>query len=297
MPDFMPYTTEKSMIFQVVESWANGSREVALQAMWDLLDGTKKISDFDPIRSTTLDYPPYDTTDKRRKHVEEDWWGHTATNPLGTQWSDKQPDYAVKPTTGFWKHWYGNAEGVFRETMIRALAISLGLPREDPAVTNEYRGSARPPAMRGGSQHWPISILWKCPCPWYEGWIEFKESPKPWWCPGPKRGHVTVVLSTPSHGVKLYDTPIRPSNARSVRDDPYHAYQKNPVEPSGPEGLWVVSQSLHTLMPNPVPTSPYPGEWGPPTLGEPVLSTGPVVCVAPAVPDGGASPSGIDYIP
>jgi len=295
----MPYTTEKAMIFQVVETWGNGSRDTALQAMWDLLDGIKKIADFDVLRSTTLNYAPYETVEKRQRHVEEDWWGHTPIGPAANvpRWSDTQPPYHERPMTGFWKHWYGDAEGVFRETMIRALAVSLGLPRETEAVTKQWRGKPRPQNLRGSGQHWPISILWKCPSPWYEGWIEFKAERKPWWRLGPPQGHVTVVLSTPSHGVKLYDTPLRPSSADSVALDPYQAYRKDPVEPAGPEGLWVVSQTLHTLMPNTTQTSAYPGEWGPPVLGKPVLSTGPVVCVAPAVPDGGAAPSGIPFTP
>jgi hypothetical protein len=290
----MPYTTEKSMIFQVVETWANGSREVALRAMWDLLDD-KRITEIDAIRSTSLNNPKYPDTTSRQNHVETDWWGRTRSN--SGRWVNQPPyDIANPKYTGFWQHWHGDAEAVFRETMIRALAISLGLPRERPEVTLQYKGTARPRDMRGGSQHWPISILWKCPCPWYEGWIEFKNFGKRWW-ESANRGHVTVVLSTPSHGVKLYDTPIRPLTSDRVVNDPWHAYEKNPVAPVGPEGLWVVSQSLHTLVPNPTPPSPIPGDWGPPTLGQPVVSTGPVVCVSTSVLDGGAAPPGIPYTP
>jgi|GEM_PF-4369795 len=287
----MPYTTEKSMVFQVVETWGNGSRDVALQAMWDLLDG-KAISELAPVASTTLNYPPYDTPDLRRQHVEEHWWGRTK-DATGA-WVDQPPyDPANNPTTGFWKHWYGNAEGVFRETMIRALAISLGLPREDAQDTQKYGGKGRPLRLRGGSQHWPLSILWKCPSPWYEGWIEFKDyGGRP-----ANNGHVTVVLSTPSHGVKLYDSPIRPPGSATVTNDPYHAYAVNPTVPAGPEGLWVVSQAAHCLMPTVPPGPTPPGTWTPPTLGQPVMSAGSVVCISPAVGDGGASPTGIPYTP
>jgi hypothetical protein len=294
VPDYMPYTTEKSMVFQVVESWLNGSREVALQAMWDLLDG-RSIADLPPLDSTTLNYPPYATPALRRKHVEEDWWGREQ-NPTG-QWEGQDPyDPVNNPTTGFWKHWYGDAEPVFRETMIRALAISLGVPRESGQDTDKYHGKRRPVKLRGGTQHWPISILWKCPSPWYEGWIEFKAYG------GRARaqandGHVTVVLTTPSHGVKLYTSPIRPVGSPTVVNDPYNAYALNPTEPAGPEGLWVVSQAAHVQIPTPPPTATPPGSWTPPTLGQPVLSVGSVVCVSPAVGDGGAAPSGIPFTP
>jgi hypothetical protein len=224
--------------------------------------------------------------------VEEHWWGRRRVTP--GNWADQAPyDPVNNPTTGFWKHWYGDAEGVFRETMIRALAISLGVPREDPADTAKHRGKKRPPAMRGTSQHWPISILWKCPSPWYEGWIEFKDYRRP----GAKSGHVTVVLSTPSHGVRLFDSPIRPVTSPAVVNDPYGSYQVNPTEPAGPEGLWVVSQVAHTLIPTPPPEPTPAGTWTPPTLGDPVVSVGSVVCVSPAVGDGGVAPEGIPFTP
>ena len=151
------------------------------------------------IESTNLDSPPpgYPNAAERRKHVEEDWWGWRpplpATRDQGDPSDPKQRPFnpISNPTTGFWKHWYGNAEAVFRETMIRALTVSLGLPRAVQRATDE-----QPQAALANGQHWPISILWKCPCPWYEGWIEFKEYPGD----GPNDGHVTVILSTPAHG-------------------------------------------------------------------------------------------------
>jgi hypothetical protein len=197
------------------------------------------------------------------------------------------------PTTGFWKHWYGNAEAVFRETMIRALCISLGISRSRAEQSREY-GVRKPASLTQGSRHWPISILWKCPSPWYEGWVEFKDYGS---ARAVRGGHVTVVLSTPSHGVKLYESPIRPVGSPTVKDDPYHAYALNPDEPAGPEGLWVVSQSAHTQIPNAKAAPTGAGEWTPPTLGQPVYSAGPVVTVSPAVPDGGAAPYGMPYQP
>lgn len=288
MPDFMPYTTEKSPVFQVAETYANSTRQDALELLWALLDGDEPVSEMAPILSTSLDFPPYVSADLRTAHVEEDWWGRTRRDD-GT-WEDQQPYHPKNnPTTGFWDHWYGDAESVFRETMIRALSVSLGIPRETEAQTEELRGGPRPRSM-SGSRHWPISVLWKCPQPWYEGWIEFKEDG-----PGPREGHVTVVLSTPSHGVKLYNSPIRPPGSSTVTSDPFGAYELNPTEPKGPEGLWVVSHAYNWVVPKVLAVATAPGTWAPPVLGAPVVSLGKVVCVAPAVGDGGVAPSGMAY--
>jgi hypothetical protein len=287
----MPYTTEKSPIFQVVEHYLNNDRMRTLALLWRLLDGDP-ITSLEPIRSRTLDHQPYPTPADRAAHANRDWWGW---EERGGTWFSQEPFHQHEnPYTGFWNHWYGDAEGIFRETMIRALSLALGLPKEDPAVTQQHRGKARPQALhhhkgRTG-QHWPISILWKCPEPWYEGWLEFQS-----WGDGPREGHVTVVLSTPAHGVALFDTPVRP--ARDVQGDPYHAYELNPRDRRGTTGLWVVSHVWNRKW-NPAadPWAPSPPtSWGPPVLGAPVESLGEIVCVSPAVGQGGASPTGIPY--
>jgi hypothetical protein len=293
----MPYTTEKSPVFQVVESYVNVDRPRLLQLLWDLLDGGD-IASLDPVDSTTLDVAPYYTPALRRVHAKRDWWGYPEVPPPGSK--NYQPpqepfNRRTHPYSGFWNHWYGDAEKIFRETMIRAFSLSLGLPREDAATTEEFGGGPRPPDLQNtpgrDGQHWPITILWKCPEPWYEGWIEFQE-----WGSGRREGHVTVVLSTPAHGRPLYDTPVRPLS--SVANDPYHAYELNPPDRRGPTGLWVVSHVLnYKWYPRRGPGVPSaPTSWGPPVLGAPVESLGAVVCVSPAVGDGGASPTGIPYV-
>jgi hypothetical protein len=244
-----------------------------------------------PVASSNLNWPPVQTYDLRRKHVEEHWWGkHQDASGAWVEQGDY--DAATNPTTGFWMHWYGDAEGIFRETMIRALCVSLGIPRGEADSRSNIRKLTKKPAWYRGGRQWPISILWKCPEPWYEGWIEWKD----YGVAGNKSGHVTVVLSTPSHGVKLYDTPIRPPDAPTVVNDPYHAYQLNPDEPAGPEGMWVVSQVLNKPLAYGKPQPTPPGDWSPPTLGLPVYSAGSVITVSPATPDGGAAPNGMPLI-
>lgn len=287
MPE-MPYTTEKHEALQVIEHYLNADRTRALTTLWRLLDGAD-LTALDPIRSTNLNHPPYPNPDDRIAHVNGDWWGRQRDEASG-QWGPQAPFHATKNrTTGFWEHWYGDAEAVFRETMIRALSVALGIEREDADDTAQYGGTERPPSMHG-TRYWPISLLWKCPQPWYEAWIEFQQ-----WGEQRRDGHVTVVLSTPAHGTKLYNSPIRPANAQPP--DPYQAYQFDPRSPAGPYGLWVVSQALHRAWSAPASAPSPSGQWSPPPLGCYVESMGPVVCVSPSVPDGGAAPNGIPYVP
>jgi hypothetical protein len=283
----MPYTTEKHEALQVIEHYVNTDRMRALRALWRLLDGAPTTS-LEPISSSNMNHPPYPTPADRVAHVNEDWWG-MARDATGAWQVQAAFDDQQNPTTGFWEYWYGDAEGVFRETLVRALSVSLGIAREDPKDTATYKGKDRPKSMHG-RLHWPVTLLWKCPQPWYEGWIEFQR-----WGRGAREGHVTVVLSTPAHGRKLYNSPIRPPG--STQNDPYGAYQLDPRSPAGPNGLWVVSQSVHRPWAGPASAPTSSGQWAPPPLGCYVESMGSVVCVAISVPDGGAAPAGIPYVP
>ncbi len=287
MPE-MPYTTEKHEALQVIEHYLNTDRSRALRTLWRLLDGVA-LTALEPIQSSNMNHPPYPTAADRIAHVNQDWWGNEWDAGTGTWTPQDDFDPLENPTTGFWEYWYGDAEGVFRETLVRALSVSLGIEREDPSVTAEYQGKDRPKSMHGRT-HWPITLLWKCPQPWYEGWIEFQR-----WGRAAREGHVTVVLSTPAHGRKLYNSPIRPPSAQAA--DPYHAYRFDPREPAGPNGLWVVSQCVHRAWPGPSTAPTGSGQWSPPPLGCYVESMGSVVCVSISVPDGGAAPAGIPFVP
>jgi hypothetical protein len=283
----MPYTTEKHEALQVIEDYINKDRWRSLTTLWKLLDGVA-TTDLEPIRSQNLNHHPYETKEKRIAHVNHDWWGMDVDK--AGAWQHQPPfNPHSNPTTGFWEYWYGEAECVFRETMIRAMSVSLGIEREDRDDTAQYKGQERPTSMHG-TRHWPITLLWKCPQPWYEGWIEFQE-----WGNQARDGHVTVVLSTPAHGRKLYTSPLRPPTAVAI--DPYNAYKVDPREPAGPNGLWVVSQTVHRKWTRPGSAPSGSTSWAPPPLGCYVESMGGVVCVSISVPDGGAAPAGIPYVP
>ncbi len=151
--------------------------------------------------------------------------------------------------------------------MIRACELSLGL--------NHGEDCTIPPR-----RHWPVDLFWKCPQPWFEGWVTWHQHG-----PGMHDGQVTVLASTPGHGHPLKNTPLRQNEPASG------GYRLNPVAPEGPQGMWVVSQQYH--KPRPVVTTEESGlgEWSFLTLGLGFESRGEVVVVAPPEDEGGILPN------
>lgn len=289
----MPYSMEKGPYLSVIEDFVNGDQTRAASALEGLRNG-------DPIADIgALDHPipgsPYTPADLK-KHINRDWFGLEPTLDASgsiTGWQQQKAfDPAAHPSSGYWLHWYGEPEQVFREALVRALEVSLGLLRPGAPGTT---GKAKP------TRHWPVDLFWSCPHPWYEAWVSWRAQPQA------KTGQVTVILNSPAHQAladskgehhsgELLNSPIRPPSTASSRA--MRPYEVDPDEATGRQGLWVVSQTYHqswTPTPGSYPTPP--GEWRPPTLGAPIRSLGPVVTVAIAEIEGGVLPDGRPYVP
>ena len=80
-----------------------------------------------------------------------------------------------------------------------------------------------------GTRHWPITLLWKCPQPWYEGWIEFQE-----WGnqarDGSRHGRPLDARARP----EALHEPVAAARAQ-VANDPYNAYKRRPARAGGAE--------------------------------------------------------------
>lgn len=287
----MPYAMEKGPYLSIVEDFLNDDRARALRALQDLRSGVP-IVDLGPL-DPPIQGSPYSPADLKR-HVNRDWWGFEPVHARGTStivsWGGQpQFDAVHEPTTGFWQHWYGQPEKVFRETLVRALEVSLGLPHQSAA--------ARARSVR----HWHISLFWNCPHPWYEGWVGWKRHDDT-----PRGGQVTVVINTPAHrpppeegeehhNGELFNSPLRPPPIDPKKHQPYEI---DPEIDRGDNGLWLVSQVYHQEYTPPVPTNVgAPNTWRPPTLGKPIRSLGEVLTVAIAEVDGGVLPAGRPFQP
>jgi hypothetical protein len=257
----MPYTLEKGPYFSVVEDFANDDPARMVTALKHLRGGGR-ISAIQALDSTTLDAGPY-TAPQLRDHIETHWFG--AVKGTSGQWSKQPPfDPQHHPNTGFWQEWYGDAEGVLREGLIRALEVALGVRHgEDP-------GSRIP-------RSWRLEVFWRCPIPWFETWVTWRQHGN-----GPRDGQVTVLISTPGHGHPVKNTPVR-------QNEPANSgYQLNPVNTGGaPQGMWVVSQAYHRPWPKQITVESGLGEWTFPAQGLGYVSQGPVVVVSPPEREGG----------
>lgn len=262
----MPYHLEKGPILSVLESFANDDvnrRKAALAA----LRANTPLVQVGVVDSTTLKGGPHPTVAALVAHINQHWFG--MTKAADGSW---QPQAAFDPaqpaTTGHWQHYHGPVEQILRETLIRAAEVSLGIDHGAPIP-------AKPP------QQWPVEFFWKCPQPWFEGWVTWRSH-------GGGQGQVTVILATPADTGVVLDSPLngrdRVKNPTSIRG------RRGQV---ARQGMWVVTATQHTQVTT-TTTRPGPlGQWVLPMSMW--LGTGPVVTVAPSEQDGGVAAGGRPY--
>lgn len=273
----MPYFVEKGPMLSVVESYLNDDLSRRIKTLEGFRNGGPLG---ESLASTTLDMPPgypHATYGERSKHFNEHWLGKSTRSiipPVGG------PPFEI-PTLeklfpnglGFWRHWHGDAEGIVRQTFIRALEAALGVDHE-AAVPD-------PPA-----RNWPIEILWKCSVPWFESWVTWREHEA-------GQGQVTVLLATPgiTVGDGIMESPIPPSNVGK-----HEGYELNPTSCGHARGMWVITHEKQatTWKPGVTVTESMEGQWHHPFRRW--LGKGPVVVVAPSEPDGGVLPNGRAYV-
>jgi hypothetical protein len=247
----------------------------------------------------------------RYVHMNQHWFGRTQAK-AGDPWVKQAPFDPKKPTTtGYWRQWYGNSEGIVAETFIRAVEISLGIEHVDPVKT--------PLESLVPTRCWPIEVFWRCPAPWFEGWVTWRREPKQ-----PARpkgtgfgdrvvqfverlvgsraagnddhdcGHVTIHLHTPSHvGSVLLLSPRRPSPSNQIPD-----YKDDPVKSDMNRGMWVIAHERQVQHNYYGVTEPSPvGDFQLPMFGPLVESVGNIIVVQPNEPDGGVLANGRPYTP
>jgi hypothetical protein len=309
----MPYQLEKGPYFAVTESMLDfgGSQRDRLELLKLMIRGTDP-NQLPSLNSQSLNAGPMSDAAARFEHMNRHWFGRTQAKP-GDPWEKQAPFDANYPkATGYWRQWYGDAEGIVAETFIRAVEVSLGIDHVDPNTTD--LDSLVP------TRCWPIEVFWRCPAPWLEGWVTWRHEAAGASRPpgtgigdrlrqvlvgladrfgsdsGPAHscGHVTVHLHTPSHcGSVLLLSPIRPRPFNAIAD-----YRDNPVSSAMDRGMWVIAhtQQIQHKFYGVTEPSP-PGQFSLPMFGPFVESTGKIVTVQPNEPDGGVLANGRPYTP
>ena len=272
--------------------------------------------------------PDYSTPDKRQAHLRTDWFGYGKADdrwtrqapfvdqlqaiasrdvledhqhaPIPTDGDDvalkafaeslaeASPSLRNWPCTGFWVQYYGDVEEIVRQTLIRAIEVSLGLDhgQEVPA--------------EGPPRELPIELYWKCPQRWFEGWVGWR------WDAEHGTGQVTVLMATPGSGKPILEKPLigegafEPTTSRATPNGsaPVWAAPADPARnpDQSAKGLWVVSHRDHVQLPSiPGHAGTATGDWPIPEFGATYVGLGDIVCVQPSEQDGGVKPYGRPY--
>jgi hypothetical protein len=231
----MPYHLEKGPLLSVLDDFFNsGSKTRLITALKELRAGVDltSIGVFDSPNlytytapdGTVKTYPyPYDSQPHLVAHFNEHWLG----NP--SPWPGQ---------TAHWQFYKGPVEKIIRETLERAIELVLGLPH----------GGSLDGLRLADLRKWPIDFWWKCPQPWFEGWVTWRRI-------GSTSGHVTVIFATPADDGVVLRTPA--TEATEATDGVVTAS----------EGSWLISPKQHdqtvqtTVIPTPSGAVIFPTTW------------------------------------
>src|SRR5580693_6032643 len=126
----MPYNLEQGPYLAMLEDLINKN---PVRCLNSLRDAGKPVTDI--LRNPSIDIPGrhhHQTTAALADHIDKDWFGI-------------KPGSQSDPTSRYWSYWEGDAQGIVRETIVRAIEIALGLDH----------GAAAPD---GDRQQWHVSL-------------------------------------------------------------------------------------------------------------------------------------------
>ncbi len=164
-----------------------------------------------------------------KDHINRDWFGLSRRHD-GTWETPSDPDLDRPETiapTGSWRGWSGNAEAIVRETVIRAIEISLGVdhiawPSGADNPLEAYGLQRGKPSPR----NWPIEFSCVGPLPWFQGAVS--------WSQGSGFGHTRVTWLLPNAGSGL----VHDLSATDMAV----ANPQNPTEDGERFGNWIIGQ-------------------------------------------------------
>jgi len=285
----MPYTLAKGTILAVLEDLANPATDDELARLETDL---ARLRAGDPLTSISLvDSPNVNDPNlpPLLQRLEWNWFGKVYDGAGG--YLAQEPFGPTNTRTGYFKRYYGDVEGIIRETMIRSVEVAFGLDHDAP--------------LDAATRQWPIEILWKCPNPWFEGWVTWRRHG-----PGRTEGQVTVIVASPAEDVgPLVNVASLPPRAEAPLPDPT-------TLPADHQGMWVVSHEEHVkhnvdalaslpgvayvdrLIDGVRPWSGFPtGQWSIPVPSTTWQGVGAIDVVHIPEGAGGAAPFGAPYEP
>lgn len=212
----MPYTLTKGPLFLVMEQTLNDP--AARATVLEQLRSNVRLPDMPWVVNgpgSTVAVPGV-----LRTRLFDDWFGYRDDGRGG--W-DPQPAF-VGQSTGYWVGYYGNTEAVLREGLVRTIEVALGLAHDDP--------------VSKATRAWSIETAWKCPNPWFEVWVTWKQLGD-----GAGEGHVTMVICTPPDTNNRLVT--RAQFPPTLANEPVTIPLTDPRRATANEGMWLVAHDEH----------------------------------------------------
>lgn len=215
----MPYTLAKGTILAVLEDLANPSttseRTRLRTALASLRDPAVSLTDIPLVNGLE---PATAGLGPLADRLDQFWFGKRR-DAAGT-WQPQSPFGPTNTRTGYFKRYYGDVESILRETLVRAIEVSFGLAHDAD--------------LEDGTRQWPVEMLWKCPNPWFEGWVTWRQHGS-----GATEGQVTVILATPGEDANpVIDVAALPPGATTPLPAPT-------ALPPDERGMWVVTHHRH----------------------------------------------------
>jgi hypothetical protein len=277
----MPYTLTRGPLLTLLENVLNPTDEAGRSVRNEILGALRAgthLYDIPWVTSgpgSTVAIPG-NGLDLRLK---EDWFG--------------DPPVPGQSTTGYWVGYRGDVEPVLREGLIRAIEVSLGIIHDGD------------PAEAPRSSSWPIDVQWKCPNPYFEVWVTWRQHKD-------GRGQVNLLIATPPDRVnRLTTEPRFPPPTAGV--PPVATPLPEPIAAAEEQGMWLVTHEHHSplvvlrrvdtreqtvtevVQVNAGERNPLPqldaNTWDIPIPSTVWEDTGDVVVVAPPSYAGGAAPA------
>jgi hypothetical protein len=214
----MPYTLAKGPILAALEDVANPSTPAELArlqtALGLLRDPSSRLGDTGlvPTVGAIAGLPPLD------ERLEANWFGRTRA--ASGDWVDQPAFGGGNVRTGYFRRYYGDVEAILKETCVRAVELAFGIDHGADLAT--------------ATRQWAIELLWKCPNPWFEGWVTWRRHG-----PNPADGQVTVIVATPGEDANpVVNVVSRPPQVSGELLDPT-------TLPVDHQGMWVVTHHTH----------------------------------------------------
>jgi hypothetical protein len=221
----MPYAMEIGPMFSLLDDYVEDQVHM-VRLLAELRDpSVELLSQTEMFSAVSVKTLPNDPV----AHIESDWFGYPPV-PAGQPPSTSQPAFnASNPQpTGWWTRWYGDAAGITRETLVRALEVALGVPHNPDDLS--------PQATRC----WRLQFIWTCGAPFFQGWVSWMSEEDE-----PQEGYVTVTFTTPGNGHPLYATPRRPAGAFGPPSPPDY---EDPAWTVGPYGMWIIGENRTEVL-------------------------------------------------